>query len=291
MRIRLAKGSALLATVLFAFVMMLIISAIAYNFRMNSLTIKAVSLREDESSVSDGYLRDLFLSVDVTQHIENQSGSYKFVSESESIDPQFYHNGTNAELYRAEPYLASNVIGYQFFYNGTPGSTKEIIFNSLSNVNVIQNNSTIYTLDVPYVHIPSMTTAEKTYKLSNDLVLDHELGNVGCIEKQTGTITISANKSTISVTMPTDLSSEYKIARGWNLLNGRWVLFLAVYDDTHLYTSSIALREIIDSGSTVAVELSLWQAEVSLPLTGIILAQWYHDNTLSEPKPLVLQKV
>jgi hypothetical protein len=46
----------------------------------------------------------------------------------------------------------------------------------------------------------------------------------------------------------------------------------------------------VDDTTVADVDISSWEEEVSLPLSNIILAQWYHNNSLSEPTPLILQK-
>ena len=325
------KGSALLTALIFAFVVMTIVSAMAYNFRMSSLTVGSLLDREEHTSVDDGYLDDLFVSVDVSEPNDSDTDylPYRFTTTPEAILPVFYSSGTDASLYHAEPYLDSLVIRHQLFFNDVVQYTKELIFNNLANVNVIQKNDTTYTLDVPYISINSMTDSEKDYKLSDGKILDSESGYVGYIEESGNgsgpnlQIQMYVVNNLIPVddtkirpfasndTTPTDQwvdLDKSQLAIGWNLVGGHWYLYLAIYDNNTVFTTSTSLRNLVDSPVTAELELSLWSPILRLqktdtnpeipgllPSDDIVTVAWYHSpnktsGTQQQPMPLVIAR-
>jgi hypothetical protein len=287
------NGSALITVLIFSFVVMVIISTMTYSFRMSSLTISALVNTENHDSVSDGFLRDVFTSKDISKSFVESDSQYNFDFDNQNISNEFYHKNTNVELYKAEPRLDSNQIEYQFSYENVIKSTKEIIFNNLAKVSVMQKNNTLYSLDVPFVSTLSMTDDEKLYKLSAGEILDSKSGYIGYLKKKvvTNELDISTDSSLIMVTTPSDLEDDYLIAIGWNLKAGLWTMFLAIYDDNHAYTGSTSLLNIIENTAQATLDLSIWAPIVSLPTDNIILIKWYNDNSQGEPVPLILRKI
>ena len=289
------NGSALITVLIFSFVVMVIISTMTYSFRMSSLTISALVNTENHDSVSDGFLRDVFTSRDISKSFVENEGQYNFDFDNQNISNEFYHKNTNVELYKAEPRLDSNQIEYKFSYENIIKSTKEIIFNNLANVSVMQKNNTLYSLDVPFFSTLSMTDDEKLYKLSAGEILDSESGYIGYLKKKvvTNELDISTDSSLIMVTTPSDLEDDYLIAIGWNLKAGLWTMFLAIYDDNHAYTGSTSLLNIIENTAQATLDLSIWAPivlEPIMPIENIVLIKWYNNNAQGEPMPLILKR-
>ena len=89
------KGSALLTSLIFAFVLMVIISSLAYNFQISKSSIDSLVDDRVNTSVDNGYLEDLFVSASVDQTVDDTVGDFMFLTTVNSITPAFYPKNTN----------------------------------------------------------------------------------------------------------------------------------------------------------------------------------------------------
>ncbi|QIV96564.1 hypothetical protein EDC55_1123 [Allofrancisella inopinata] len=297
------KGSSLLTALIFAFVLMVIISALAYNFRISALAVNTLVSKEENINVDEGYIDDIFVTNDVAntldESIDESAGSFRFFTTHNFTIPGFSFENINAELYQADPYLLSSNLTYKFFYNGIVESTKNLIFNSLIGDIMIQYSDNIYPLNVPYVNSDSIKDSLViNYKLDNSgKIVSNKRAYIGYIEKNSNKLDIKASGTDSSVTVPTDLSiSDYKFSVGWDLKSGNWNIFLAVYDNDKTYTSSTTLDNLVDNASQAQVDLAGWQQIVMPSGSGIVsgstvLTKWFQDSSVDVPKPLILRKV
>ena len=112
------KGSALLTSLIFAFVLMVIISSLAYNFQISKSSIDSLVDDRVNTSVDNGYLEDLFVSASVDQTVDDTVGDFRFLTTVNSITPAFYPKNTNVALYQAEPYIMSHNLTHSFINDG-----------------------------------------------------------------------------------------------------------------------------------------------------------------------------
>ncbi|QIV95042.1 hypothetical protein [Allofrancisella frigidaquae] len=297
------KGSSLLTTLIFAFVLMVIISALAYNFRISALAVNTLVSKEENINVEEGYIDDIFVTHDVAntldESIDESAGSFRFLTTHNSTIPGFSFENINAELYQADPYLLSSNLTYQFFYNNVVQSTTNLIFNSLIGDIMIQYSDNIYPLNVPYVNSDSIKDSLViNYKLDNGgKIVSNKRAYIGYIEKNSNKLDIKASGTDSSVTIPTDLAiSDYKFSVGWDLKSGNWNIYLAVYDSDKTYTSSTTLDNLVDNASQAQVDLANWQQTVMPSGSGIVsgstvLTKWFQDSSVDIPKLLILRKV
>ena len=293
------KGSALLTSLIFAFVLMVIISSLAYNFQISKSSIDSLVDDRVNTSVDNGYLEDLFVSASVDQTVDNTVGDFRFLTTVNSITPAFYPKNTNVALYQAEPYIMSHNLTHSFINDGVTEYVKNIIFNSLPNDTMTQYSPDIYPINVPFVNIDGMSGDLATDKLSSgSSILDSERGFIGTISKNGSNLDIIASGTSKTVGVPGDLSlADYKFNIGWNLKDGLWSVFLAAYDTSKVYTSSTSLRNLVDNSTTQAqTDLNNWKNVASLPSGSsipsgsVILTKWMHDADDEVPKPVILRK-
>lgn len=99
------RGSSLLVTLIFGFVIMIVISALDYNFKADSLAINTFVDEKKNLSVHEGYFSNIIGTVDLSTPKDENIGDFKFVTTPNSITPRFEYENTNAELYNADAYL------------------------------------------------------------------------------------------------------------------------------------------------------------------------------------------
>ncbi len=291
------KGSALLTALLFSFVLMVVISSLAYNLRIGKLAIDSLINEEINVNIDEGYLEGLFEVSELDGNMDDTVGDFQFVTTSNSAIAGFYSKNTNGALYQAEPYIVSNNLTHDFINNGIKKYLKSIIFNNLPSDTMTQYSDDTCPINVPYVNVDSMVGTLATYKLSSgSSILDDERGYIGTIEKSGTNLDIEASGIATTVGVPGDLSVDYKFSIGWNLKDGLWDVFLAAYDTSKVYTSSTTLRNLVDDSGQATLDLSDWEGVASLPSGSsipsgsIVLTKWYHDANDDVPKPVILRK-
>jgi hypothetical protein len=293
------KGSALLTALLFAFVLMVIMAALAYNYRVSMLTIESLVDDEINVNVDEGYLNDMFVTNDINSNIQETIGDFTFNTTVDAIAPGFQFEHNNAALYQADPYLISHKFTHDFINGGVTEYTKELIFNSLPADTYTSYDENINPINVPFVNVDGISGNSATYKLSSGstAILDNERGYIGSITKNGTDLDIVAVNTSSTVSVPNDLSEDdYKFSIGWDLKDGFWNLLLATYDTSKVYTSSTTLRNLIDSSGQAQLDLSNWSQVTnlpsgsSIPSGSVILTKWIHDADNEVPKPTILRK-
>ncbi|MBK2108945.1 hypothetical protein [Francisella tularensis] len=261
------RGSSLVAALIFAFVLMIVISALAYNFKMDSLAINTLVDEKQNLNVDEGYFGNIIGTVDLTTTTDQTSGDFRFVTTPSSIAPRFQYENTNAELYNADAYLISYDIKHEFYDNSVLKYVRDFIYNTLPNSLMTKSGDNIFPLNVPFVNPDAMTGNLANYKLSIDgKILDQERGYVGYIQKNNNTLMVSNAGGSFNLTIPNDLSvASYTVSVGWDLKAGYWSLFLAIYDGNKVYTSSTTLDNLIGAQVQAQLDLSNWQAVADLP--------------------------
>ena len=96
---RTKKGSALLTALIFAFVLMVIVSSLAYNLRLSKLAITSLIDENTNVNIDEGYLKALFANGGVNSDITDTAGDFSFETTINSITPGFYPKNTNVALY------------------------------------------------------------------------------------------------------------------------------------------------------------------------------------------------
>ena len=294
-----AKGSSLLTALIFSFVLMVIISAIAYNFRISSLSVGSLINEEKNMNIDDGYINNLASSGSLISSRDETINDFRFETIVNSITPKFYTNNTNSQLYQAEPFLLSYDITHNFYNNGINQYQSDIIFNTLANSIYTQYDPDIYPINIPYINTAAIVP-DSSYNLGSGSTVA-QYGYVGYIQRNTSSLDINASGTSTTVNISgvkfSDFSSDYKFSVGWDLRAGFLNIFLAIYDDNEVFTSSTSLDNLINNSTQAKLDLEDWQeVPISIPSGStissgsIILTKWYNDSSTSVPKPLILKK-
>ena len=178
------RGSALLATLIFAFVLMVVISALAYNYRMDSLAVNTMLDQKQNIGVDEGYFGGVIGAVDTSGNSETTIGDYRFQTNMDSSILKFVYEDSNADLYEAEPYIITYNYTHRFFENEINRYTREFIYNTLpTSYNMTQYDRSIIHLNLPYVNTEGMSEAESNYKIGSQNSALIEGGYIGYLEK------------------------------------------------------------------------------------------------------------
>lgn len=306
------SGSALLMSLIFAFVIMAMLTGLLYSFRMGLLTTKSIVKNSNEKVLGETYISNVKDDIDFTKSSEYLIGKSKFeiVVDEDDITNFFPKNG-NAELYQAQQYTSFNDI-YRVYNRGGDNVdlTKNIIYNATTE-NVYKNYDGDYIpINVPMINIHKMTEYQaKGYRLSDGKILEDYKGFIGFIQIENQQINIFTENAKIGVPIPQGMDSGFKIKVGWNLKKGKWILYLIIYDTNKLFTTNINLEDLLDKevqgleedNQQLGNEIGDWKAVSNGDSTSgsvggpfikenIFDVAWYYEDKDSAPQIMLLRK-
>lgn len=233
------RGSSLVSIMIFGFVILVTVSSLVYIFRYNLLSVKSLIQKETITTVEQQYIQQVVDKGSIKIGKKSQ-GNYDFDNSLESKQPLFSNKNIDAELYHALPSAISSNIIHRLTYKNNLEITKDIIYKSLPKHAMINYNSSIIPINVPYVDSSRMNNSEKFYRLDkNSQIKDNKVGFTGFIKKEYNWLLISVNNQAQVISLRNlNLSRNYKINIGWNLKKGRWQMMMAIYDKDHLYIAN-----------------------------------------------------
>ncbi|AIT09936.1 membrane protein [Candidatus Francisella endociliophora] len=306
-------GSALLMALIFAFVIMVMLTGLLYTFKMGLLTTKSIIKNSNDKVLGETYISKVQDDIDFTKSSEFKIGDSKFeVTVDDEDISEFFPKNTNAELFQSQEYSSYNAI-YKAFNLGTNVNlTERIIYNALT-ANTYQNFDGDYTpINVPMINPDAMTDyQERIYRLESDGTMskDAPKGFIGLIQKQNKQLSIFTQKAKIGVPIPDAMGTGYKVKVGWNLEKGKWSIYLLLYDTDKLFTTSFPLEDILaddveglaEDNEALGNEIGKWQAVVSgggrgmsssgeqFTKDGIIDVAWYFENSDGPPQLMLVR--
>ncbi|GMN89289.1 hypothetical protein [Francisella sciaenopsi] len=306
-------GSALLMALIFSFVIMVMLGGLLYTFKMGMLTTKSIIKNSNDKVLGESYISKAKDDINFTKSSEFEIGKSKFeITVNEDDISSFFPTMTNAELFQSQEYKSYDVI-YKAFNQGTKVDlTERIIYNALA-ANTYQNFDGDYTpINVPMINPEAMTNyQERIYRLKSDgTIEDAPKGFIGFVEKQNKQLNIFTDKAKIGVAIPDGMGTDYKVKIGWNLEKGKWTLYLLLYDTDKLFTSSIALDDLLSEdvkglakdNKKIGDEIGKWQAVMVASGKGrsssgaqfvkdnILGVVWYFDNSDGAPEIMLVRK-
>ncbi|AJI57132.1 hypothetical protein LA02_793 [Francisella philomiragia] len=306
-------GSALLMALIFSFVIMVMLGGLLYTFKMGMLTTKSIIKNSNDKVLGESYLSKAKDDINFTKSSEFEIGKSKFeITVNEDDISSFFPTMTNAELFQSQEYKSYDVI-YKAFNQGTKVDlTERIIYNALA-ANTYQNFDGDYTpINVPMINPEAMTNyQERIYRLKSDgTIEDAPKGFIGFVEKQNKQLNIFTDKAKIGVAIPDGMGTDYKVKIGWNLEKGKWTLYLLLYDTDKLFTSSIALDDLLSEdvkglakdNKKIGDEIGKWHAVMAGNGKGrsssgaqfvkdnILGVVWYFDNSDGAPEIMLVRK-
>lgn len=284
------KGSSLPIVLIFSFVVLVTISAMAYNFSTDLKSI-IVLLKDDNYDQANQDNIDNLPDSDYT--IGTQVvGEYKFVNTIVSTDASLYSINTSAELYDAEAHVINYQIQHEIYHNDAKLSTEIVSINKLPDFASVPYSKDMIPLNVPYVNIKGFSDNQKLQMLNKDnQINDNILGNIGFIKKEESKLVLNINGRTQEIDFSQyDLDKNYKVSLGWGLNDGNWQLNMAVYDQKHLLLSTANLSSL-ENNSTfnqAALDLSNFKTISNKNvLNDVVSAKWYFNGDQSTPRLLV----
>ncbi|QIV96533.1 hypothetical protein EDC55_11240 [Allofrancisella inopinata] len=306
------SGSVLLMALIFSFVIMVMLTALLYSFKMGLLTTKSIIKNSNEKVIGETYIASAKDDIDFSKPSELKIGNSTFkITVDEDDISTFFPKNSNAELFQAQQY-SSFKSTYKAYNDGSKVDlAKKIIYN-VPSANIYKNYNTDYVpINVPMIDIAAMTDYQaRNYRLTIDGRLkDAPKGFIGFIEKQNKQINIFINKAKIGVPIPQGMGTDYKIKVGWNLENGQWQLVLLMYDINKLFTTSVALEDLLADNvegleadtKALGDEIGKWQPVISGDSKGgssgasfvrenIFDAAWYFEDSDAPPQILLARK-
>ena len=284
------KGSALLTVLILAFVVMIVVSSLAYTYKIGILSVNSLSAKLVNNNIDEGYIRSDLLGKDLSESHDETVGNARFITAPTNIVRMFDEKYGNAELYQATSHFVSYELEHEFLYGDVSQSTKDIIINEHDNNMYTQYEDDVLPLNVPFVNTKAMSNSLATYKLNVDKIDDNESGYIGYITKNNSTLNIDAGATSSSISVPNNLNNDYKFIVGWGLVNGHWNMYLSAYDDKHIHTSITTLRNLMDNSAQAQTDLNNWRTVGGVPAKNIILAKWYFSTYNEVPKLLILER-
>lgn len=285
------KGSSLALTLIFATTIGIVLAGVGYTLKTNLLRSK---------SVNEALQSDLLRKSDLNNQIDNNTlsnpyanqtvpdsaiGNITVHSEVTSLEPIYY----SSELYSAKAYL-QYIVNQNFSENGKTIFNKTVRYNALPPSSYEQYSDDLIPINVPIINPNNMDNNEAEYRLSDGVMLDTNMGYVDSFKKDASNNLhlVAANKT---ISTPAGLSSDFKTVIGWDLVNGRWTLYLAIFDASKIYVTNFSLANIMDA----SVLSPTWQeininANSSSPYIILLKAIWYQPNANTSPNLLVVTK-
>ncbi|AXA33573.1 hypothetical protein [Francisella adeliensis] len=306
------SGSALLMALIFAFVVMVMLTGLLYSFRMGLLTTKSIVKNSNEKVLGETYVSNIQDDINFTKTNEYIIGNSKFeiVVDEDDVTSFFPKNG-NARLYQGQQYMSFNDI-YKAYNRGGDkvDLTKNIIYNAAID-NIYQNFDGDYIpINVPMINVSAITEPQaKSYRLSDGEIEEDYKGFIGFIQVQNQQISIFTKNAKIGVPIPEGMDSEFKVKVGWNLEGGKWSLHLIIHDTNKLFTTSISLEDILadevkgleEDNEQLGNEIGNWKPVSNGDSSGgsiggpfikenIFDVAWYYEEKDSPPQIVIIRK-
>lgn len=313
---RLQRGSALLMALIFSFVIMVMLSGLLYSFKMGLLTTKSIVRNSNEKVLGETYISSLKDDIDFTKSNEFEIGGSKFeiVVDDDSVT-SFFPKGSNTALFQAQQYNSYNDIYKAYNRGGDKVDLVENIIYNAVDTNLYQNFNTDYIpINVPMINVSAITDYQaKNYRLDADGAISEPYkGFIGFIKKsdqQVKKIDIFTSKAKIGVPIPEEMGTDTKIKVGWNLEKGEWTMYLILHDSDKLFTTSVALKDLLDdavegleeANEQLGNDIGQWKPVSSGDSSGgtlggpfvkdnIFDVAWYFEEKDSPPQIVLVRK-
>ncbi|MFC4892328.1 hypothetical protein ACFPDQ_04625 [Pseudofrancisella aestuarii] len=284
------KGSSLALTLIFATTIGIVLAGVGYTLKINLLRSKSVNEALQSDLLRKGNLNNQIDSNSLSNPYSNESipdssvGDITIHSVVTSFQPIYY----SAELYNSKAYIQ-----YVIEQNYTEGSktmfNKTVRYNALAPNSYDQYTDDIIPINVPIVNFNNMDDAEKAHRLSDGSILDTEIGYINSFKKDESNNLVLTNGN-ITISTPAGISADFKTSLGWDLIHGRWTLYIAIYDNSKIYTTNIPLVNI----TTPAPISPNWGDAVdfsSFPSSPLVLETiWYQPDENVTPKLFIAGK-
>lgn len=281
------SGTALVMSLIFAFVIMVMLTGMLYSFKIGFLTSKSITKYNNQRVLGETYIENLSYDIDFTNDNEFSMGKYVFeiiVDDTSS----FFARNTNAELYQSQMYSSYSDTYKAYISGQKPDLVESIIYNALA-ANIYKGyDEGDVPINVPMINVLNIDHSAKSYRLNSSGELDNYYkGFVGFIKKYPKQISIFTDKAEIAIGVPENTGLDYNIKVGWDLEDGKWNVILVMYDTDKLYTISFPLEDILDynveglaeDNQSLSGDIGEWSMVGSASAkAGSTAAQFVHNN-------------
>ncbi|AJI53872.1 putative pilus assembly protein [Francisella philomiragia] len=273
---------------IFAFVVLITVSSLSYLVRYNLLSIKSLQSQEIASTVEQQYIQEISQKCTIATG-DISFGSYHIQNTLQSSQPIFSNRNVTINLYDSQPAAISMDIEHKLFYRNKLMLNKEILYKKLPHHSMINYDSSLVPINVPYIDVARMNNSQKFYRLnSSGHISDTERGYIGFLKKEYDWLLISVNKNIQIINLKNlDLSENYSLKIGWQLSEGSWQMLLAIYDKQHLYIFKTKLTNLVNNLSKAVLDLSTPIKVTDIP-KDIVTLDWYYQSDESTPSLVVL---
>ncbi|AIT09383.1 hypothetical protein LO80_04975 [Candidatus Francisella endociliophora] len=288
------RGSSLPIVLIISFVILITVSALAYNFHRDLGTIRVLLKDDNYEQINQDNVDDIPDNIpDSDYTIGTQIvGDYKFINNIITVDPLFYTFNTNSELYNAEPHVINYQIKHEIYHKDVRLSAETVSINKLPDYALEQYSEKLIPLNIPYLNIKSFTEDQKENLLdSNGRIIDSFNGNVGYLEKEQDMLVVNIGNESQTIDLKSyKLDENYNVSIGWNLIKGHWEIMLAIYDQDHLLISSTKLESLEESSTLNQIIVNLSDFKTihnENSLVDVAMAKWYFNSSQQLPRLLL----
>ncbi|MBY7734088.1 hypothetical protein [Francisella philomiragia] len=281
-------GSSLMSAMIFAFVVLITVSSLSYLVRYNLLSVKSLQSQDIVSTVEQQYIQEISQKGTIATG-DTSFGSYHIQNTLQSSQPIFSNRNVTINLYDSQPAAISMHIEHKLFYRDKLMLNKEILYKKLPHHSMINYDSSLVPINVPYIDVARMNNSQKFYRLnSSGHISDTERGYIGFLKKEYDWLLISVNKNIQIINLKNlDLSENYSLKIGWQLNQGSWQMLLAIYDKQHLYIFKTKLTNLVNNLHKAVLDLSTPIKVTDTP-KDIVTLDWYYQSDESTPSLVVL---
>ncbi|APC96969.1 hypothetical protein [Francisella frigiditurris] len=284
------KGSALVYVLIIAFVLMIVISGASYVSKLNTLSSLGLdNLLASKFSV-DSYLENYLGNNSTVQNIDETKGGFRYqITKMGSGSTIALGPFISGEVYSDEPAIAKvDKFAYRVFNDDSDAKligSREFLYSTSTFKNITkysQYDNSLVPVNVPYINTKFLSSDEKDLRLSNNSLINSEVGFIGAFEIDGTTISFKSRVGgSFDLTLPEGVGNISSLSVGWDLANGRWTMYVAVVinDGLELYTSSTALSTLVQNSEQAKTDLSSWIIRADFANNSIKNLVWSNTPT------------
>ncbi|MFT5950764.1 MAG: hypothetical protein ACI9BN_001017 [Francisella sp.] len=272
------NGSSLMMAMIFGFVVLMCVSSLTYVARYDLLSTKSLVESESSEQIEEQYISQVN-SKNTIALGKHKIGGYEIDNSLKQSQPLFSHKNVVAALYGGTPTAISDDIIHELSYKGDHKLTKGIILKHLPKHSMLDYNEAYIPINVPYIDTQRMTNEQQGYHLnkSKEISIQKE-GFIGYFEKEKTWLLLVVNDEAKVVNFENlDLDDDYKLKIGWSLVKGDWSMYVAVYDERHLYIYKTKLVDLLQNSAQVMIDLSS-SINIIAPPSQIQDLTWYYTK-------------
>ena len=264
---------------IFGFVVLVCVSSLTYVTRYDLLSVKSFVESESSEQIEEQYIRQVN-SKNTIALGKHKIGDYEIDNSLTQSQPLFSHKKVAVELYAGAPTAISDEVSHRLSYKGEHKLTKDIILKQLPKHSMLDYNEAYVPINIPYIDTERMTSEQQSYHLNKAKKTNiQKHGFIGYFEKEKTWLLLVVNgKAKVINLEDLNLDDEYKLKIGWSLVKGTWSMYMAVYDEEHLYVYKTKLDDLLKNSAQVTIDLSSSIKIIALPSQIQDLTWYYTQN-------------